>query len=173
MFELLNLFSNNNGKGWANLLVTFFVNVPLEIIFLTWFLLWHLGKKWAIACVVFIVIYLLCFLAEHNQWLLPATNFDSVSYGVGSLFLIAAIIIALLHLFKQTQPGSYFQSSITWIILGMILFYIGGFPYNNFRNYFWSMPGYENLAYTLHYMSQALCAIMYLMFAYAAKWKTK
>jgi drug/metabolite transporter (DMT)-like permease len=171
--ELANLLFHSSNGGFTNFVIMHLI-IPLQFIFYYYFLLYkEKTKKTKLLLSTFSVIYICFFIAERMNLLVAPVNFDSLSYGVGNLFLIAAIIISLKIIFTESNVIEFNKNSFFWIIMGLIVFYIGSFPYQNFRNYFWSKPSYNNLAYTLHYLSQAFDSIMYLLFAYAVKWKTK
>lgn len=169
--ELLNLLLNST-TIWANALVLY-VNIPLQFLFWIYFLIYRPRKFSAIAAIIFMLIYFFLFAAERLHFFSLPVNFDSFSYGIGNLLLIISIIIALTNIFKTNNPLVFNQTPVFWILIGLIIFYIGSFPYENFRNFFWSNPSYYKMAYFLHYLSQVFNCIMYLLFAYAVKWKTK
>ena len=74
-------------------------------------------------------------------------------------------------MFNASNFVKHNQTTKFWIMMGLIIFYVGAFPYQNFRNFLWSNPDYYRMAYFLHYLSQAFSCIMYLSFAYSVKWK--
>lgn len=168
--ELLNLLFNAT-TIWANALVLY-VNIPLQFLFWIYFLIYRTGKSSAFTAVAFMFIYLFFFVSERLHFFLLPVNFDSFSYGIGNLLLIVSVIMALINIFKTGNPVIFNQTVVFWILIGLIIFYIGSFPYENFRNFFWSKPSYYKMAYFLHYLSQVFNCIMYLLFAYAVKWKT-
>jgi hypothetical protein len=170
--ELANIFFHKSDESWSNILVMHFM-VPVQFIFLFYFLIYNPQNKLKLLAAIFTIIYLSFFIAERLNFFIRPTNFDSLSYGVGALLLIAAIIIAIVNIFKSGNPMEYNQNTLFWIIMGLIIYYIGSFPYQNFRNFFWSTPSYGNTAYFLHYLSQAFNCIMYLLFAYSVKWEIK
>jgi hypothetical protein len=171
IIELLNLLYDLP-TAWPNMLVLY-VNVPLQFCFLFYFLLYKRGGKKAILPVVFMCVYLFFFLTERYHFFTLPVNFDSLSYGIGNLLLIAAIVILLADIFRNNDPVVYNKTPLFWILIGLIIFYIGSFPYHNFRNFFWSQKSYYQTAYFLHYTSQVFNCMMYLLFAYAVKWKIK
>lgn len=170
--ELLNLlFSLSDNSVW-NIWVLH-VNIPIQFIFLMYFLLYGKNRKHNFILALFIGIYIFFFVMERLHIFVLPVNFDSMSYGIGNLLLTVSLIIALLSLFRQNDPQAYNHPMLFPIIAGMIVFYLGSFPYQNFRNIFWGNPAYYKTGYFLHYLSQAFNCIMYLSFAYSVKWKTK
>lgn len=171
VIELLNLLFNSTTE-WSNELVLY-INIPLQFFFLLYFLVYRPNSLSGIVSIVFMCIYFFFFVSERFHFFSLPVNFDSLSYGIGNLLLIVSIIIALIRIFKNDNPVVFNQTALFWVLMGLIIFYIGSFPYENFRDFFWSKPSYYKIAYFLHYLSQVFNCIMYLLFAYAVKWKTR
>ncbi len=170
--ELLNLLLNTGDNSWSNILVMQVV-MPLEFVFFINFLLYDISTKHQVASILFTILFLVVFILERLNFFPPPVYFDSVSYGSGTLLLIVSIIILLLEIFKKENTIPYNQTPIFWILTGLMLFYIGTLPYNNFRNFYWPKPTFHKLASFLHYLTQTICCILYLLFAYSVKWKIK
>lgn len=168
--EALNFLLSTQAKDILNLWILH-VNIPLQIIFLIYFLLYDSGKKINLLPLLLSGIYIFFYTMERLHVFVLPVNFDSMSYGVGNLLLIAAVIIALVNIFRQSNIVEYNHNTQFWIIIGIVVFYIGSFPYQNFRNQFWANPAYYNTAYAMHYLTQAFNCIMYLLFAYSVKWR--
>ncbi len=168
--ELANILFSNSDYSWYNQIVMHF-NVPMQFIFLFYFLVYQPKKLNRIIVLAFAGIYLGFFLTERLNFFGRPDYFDSLSYGVGCLLLICSILIAITNIFKFADPLAYNQNTFFWIIMGLIIYYMGSFPYQNFRNFLWSHDAYTRTAYLLHYVSQTFNCIMYLLFAYAIKWK--
>ena len=168
--ELANIFFATSINSLYNIIVTHF-NVPMQFIFLFYFLVYKPKKINRVIVILFTAIYLAFFITERLNFFVRPANFDSLSYGVGCLLLISSILIAIINIFKFDDPLAYNQNTLFWIIMGLIIYYIGSFPYQNFRNFLWSHDSYTNTTYLLHYLSQTFNCIMYLLFAYAVKWK--
>jgi hypothetical protein len=148
-----------------------YFNIPLGLIFFICFLLPGPPKRERLIAAVFIALYMACFIAERLHLLLPPVNFDSLSYGVGNLLLIVALVMAIIKIFRGKDLEAHDQRMLFRVILGLMIFYIGSFPYENFRNYLWSNRSYWPTAWVMHYTSQVFACLMYLMFAYALRWK--
>lgn len=170
--ELANLLFWKSDNSLTNIIVNHF-NVPLQFIFWYWFLIYEIKTKRRNIFWTFGFIYLSFYIAERCSVFVRPVNFDSFSYGIGILFLIAAIIMRIRVFFRWEQVISYQRTVIFWILIALILYYIGSFPYQNFRNYFWNVKKHYELAYLLHYISLALNCIMYLLFAFSARWKIR
>lgn len=170
--ELANLLFGGLKYRPLDFFVIYFV-VPIEFLFLFYYLLWQTNKKNSLVAILFAAVYLIFYVLDRIQLFEAKTLFDSLSYGVGCLFVILSIVLASRNFFKQGEVLNFTKSSMFWVLIGVTIFYLGTFPYHNFRTYLWTNKQYHSLAYILHYVSQSFCAIMYLLFAYAAKWIVK
>jgi hypothetical protein len=170
--ELLNFIFSTTLDGGFNYAVRYFI-IPMQFVFILYYLLYSSEKKNKILMSVFITVYAFFFIVDSIHLFTLPINFDSLSYGIGNLLLIASLIIAIIRIFNQPNFTLSNQNTLFCIYAGLIVFYIGSFPYENFRNYFWSKTEYYGTAYFLHYLSQAFNCIMYLLFAYAVKWKIR
>jgi hypothetical protein len=165
--ELLNLCFHNGDTGITNLIVMK-INVPLQIVFLLYFLLTEKYKKLFFS---FSIIYLFLYCLEETTILPNNSVFKSFSYGIGNLFLIVALLIAVYQFLYSSKVVSFYSYADFWIIIGLIVYYIGSFPYYNFQNYLWAEKSRYNLAYTLYRITQILNCLLYLTFTFASKWK--
>ncbi len=172
IFELLNLVFGGIKFRPLNFIINHLI-VPIEFVFLYFFLLWKTTPFNDRLAVFFSSFYIFYFVLDRTSFIGKQHFFDSLSYGIGCLFLISAVVIRTIYLLKLDEVLHFTKTSLFWIILGIAIFYLGSFPYHNFRTYLWSNSQYHSLAYLLHYTSQTFCAIMYLLFAYAAKWIVK
>lgn len=166
--ELLNLFSSSPDSLINQIIIK--LNTVLEIGFWIYFLTSKLHyTRWGLLCLI-VVIYV---LEQATHVLAIPSNFYSFTEGIGSLAILGLLITNMFHFFQHKQ---FAQQDYTWLLLlliGVMLFYIGSFPYHNFRNFFWNNKSYYNLAYILYYTTQIFCISMYLIFAYTAIWKVK
>jgi hypothetical protein len=168
--ELANLIAMYLNYTSFNNLILFFA-VPLQIIFLITFLIFKRTKQKVLLTSTLIGIYVLAFIAEFiGADTLKNTSFTSFSYGVGNLVLIVAVLASISAFIKANQNVDFYKTPYFWIMLGVVIFYVGAFPYYNFRVFLWGEKQYHSIAYFLHYTSQTFNCIMYLMFGYAAKW---
>jgi hypothetical protein len=170
--ELLNYFFRNTGKGWTNW-VNVHVIVFIQFVFFIWFLLYNKNENSKRIALLLITIFCTGFVIDMKDAGIHTILFSSLSFGIGSLLLLISIIIALYQMFNKPTTAEHDQTTKYCIIMGLIIFYIGAFPYQNFRNYFWGNAAYYKLAYFMHYLSQVFNCIMYLAFAYSVKWKIK
>lgn len=169
--ELMNLLFSKSHTDIFNIVIVHF-NVPLEILFWIYFLLATTKSRLnQLFFLFFSVIYLFVFILDRTHIITKPLYFDSWSYGIGNLLLLVSVVLAMMNYFKSKEVLIFTQSSFFWIVLGLLVYYGGSFPYQNFRNFLWGNKMYFEKAYFLHYLSQAFNCIMYLLFAYATKWK--
>jgi hypothetical protein len=165
--ELLNLLFHNGDNSITNIIVMK-INVPLQIVFLLFFLLFEKYKK-IFFC--FSIIYLTLYCLEEINVLPINSIFKSFSYGIGNLLLITALLISVYQFLYSEKVLAFYTYADFWIIIGLIIYYIGSFPYYNFNNYLWAEKARHNLAYNLYYTTQALNCFLYFIYTFAAKWK--
>jgi hypothetical protein len=167
--EFLNLNFGSTKDSIFNSIIIYF-NVPLEICFLSFFLLSQTTiKKWW--TVGIITLYLVFYILEAANIANAPKNFNSLSYGVGNLLLIVAVLLAIRGYLKTDDRTPFYKTSFFWIIIAIAINYTASFPYSNFRDFFWSDKNYYSIAYFLHYTSHYLNCILYLLFAFASIWK--
>lgn len=168
--ELANLLlwrSNSSPTNW----IVNHVNVPVQFFFWYYFLLYKYDKNRRIVFYSFVVLYAAAYVSEQVQLFTKPVNFDSFSYGIGVLLLLSAIVIAIKDFFWSEKVARYQRETIFWMLIGLTVYYMGSFPYQLFKNYFWSDPKMYDRAYLLYYTSGGLNCIMYLFFAYSVRWK--
>lgn len=170
--ETLNIFWGRLQFKTLDILVNQLI-VPTEFLMIYFYLLWQKVKGYKELALLFSATYLLFYTLDRINFFEKKTLFDSLSYGVGCLFVISSVVLATRNFLNQQAILNFTKNSLFWMLLGITIFYLGSFPYHNFRTYLWSNKQYHNLAYILHYVSQVFCIIMYLFFAYAAKWIVK
>jgi hypothetical protein len=169
--EMANLIFWISNESLTNIIVNNF-NSLLQFIFFFYFFLVEDRKNKS----VFIILSLLLltvFCVEKGGWTVSPLYFPSLAFGCGSLLLTGVIIYKTIFYFNNPKQYTYNINLYHIIFIGVILFYVGGFPYQNFRNYFWSHKSMYPTAYLLHYITQFFCYCMYLLFALSIKWRIK
>lgn len=151
-------------KIWFNYLV-----IPVEFLFFYWiFYRSFAGTKYRVLPVVFSFFYIACWMTDIFLLSDMTFWFYSFSYTIGNLLLL---ILIFRYFFNLTQSDDilYFKNNMLfWISGGLLLFYLGTFPYYGLLN---------TIAYTqkeIHsiyrYVVIVLNALMYLMFTFSFIW---
>jgi len=142
-----------------------FFGVPLQFIFLYWLYAYKSlkNKRLFILSVLGYVLTLaiFTFFKELNDVL-------SLSFNFGSIILI---VLLILEFVKQIQTDAilrFKENKMFYINLGLILFYIGNYPYHVF-----SVELYENYRsiWSMYYIYFLFAnCIMYLLFSVSFIW---
>lgn len=158
-----------NDMVGANKAFYSYIEIPVEFLF--FFLLFHCAQrqqrgKWLPA--VCAAGYLMCWLADllyfSNQWFW----FYSFSYTVGNLFLLILILRYFITLVASDAILKFKEDPLFWISTGLLLYYLGTFPYYGLRNIFGLY--HQDLYITYSYIMYVLNCLMYLMFTLSFIW---
>lgn len=161
--ECLGKFSVYMQWNSFNIAYFHYIVIPLEFLFYFWFLAYLNksinSKKVAI---IFSSIYLLSLILEN---LFSAHNlFLVISYSIGNLFLLILIIKIVMELMNGESIINFYTNPIFYLIIGLLLFYLGTFPFYAFKNIWYSFPKIGNRYY---FIATILNCIMYCMFTFS------
>lgn len=153
----------------ASKLLFNYIVIPVEFLFFYLVFYFSLAnkryKKLPLLCMV---IYILCwmidilFIGNMKFW------FYSFSYTVGNLLLLVLIFRFYFNLIT-TSDVLYFKSNqLFWISGGLLIFYLGTFPYYSLLNTIaYNQPGLHS---TYRHIVIILNILMYLMFTFSFIW---
>jgi hypothetical protein len=143
--------------------------IPIEFLFFYWFYYWHLSKPLhKQCCLVFSVGSIIVRVLEFTVWKGEAFLFSSLSYLVSSIFLIAVVLMYLLQFMRSDNIIHYHRHFAFWVTIGVLVFYIGSFPFSAFYNYLLSE---ERPFFNAYWKVQiSLGMLMYLIFSFAFIW---
>jgi len=143
--------------------------VPVEFLFFFWLFYRNFREsKYRKIPLMCIAAYLLCwltdnlFLSKMNFW------FYSFSYTCGNLLLLVLILTYFIGLVTTDAILKYKQDMLFWVSTGLLLFYLGTFPYYGLRNTL--VYNYKQLYITYSYIMYILNCLMYLMFTFSFIW---
>lgn len=113
---------------------TFFI-IPLEFVFFYYMLAVHIQKKiWkkiiavgGVVCIFF--LYTEAITGQALFWVHP------YSYTFANLLLIIFIFAYLIEYIKNTDVPNFKYNNMFWVCLGLLIFYIGSFPYYGLVQY--------------------------------------
>ena len=107
-----------------------YIVIPAEFLFLYWLYYKHAqtkgSKRLIIAC---FIIYIAGYTADQCLFQGKKFIFDSVSYCLGNLLLLLAIVSFFIQFSKGDEILQYKSSMIFWVSLGVLIFYLGTFPF--------------------------------------------
>ena len=121
-----------NKRGIASLIYE--IEVPVEMFFISWFFYNTLGTKnrWLVFAGVF--IYTISLIIEKVALNQPGYFFRSLSYTIGNLFILIYLIVFFIALVRSEKILTFKTSAVFWIAVGMLVFYLGTFPFYGLYN---------------------------------------
>jgi hypothetical protein len=147
----------------------FFI-IPIEFIYFFWLLSKATaGAKSKKILFPFILLYLVSLVIEN----LIKTQFIflSISYTLGNLLLLILIIRYLFQLISSDEILTYSSNPFFYISIGLLLFYLGTFPFYALKNYLWAYHKQIGLYYW--YSMMVLNCMMYAMFTLSFIWRPR
>lgn len=142
----------------------FFI-LPLEFIFFYWLYAvksLHNSKIFLLATSTFIMVLMALISVK------PKMEVSSLIMNYGSLILILLLILEFIKQIKTDDILNFKENKMFYINLGLIIFYVGSYPYHVF-----SIELYKNhyevwsIYYTYFYVSNC---IMYVLFTASFIW---
>lgn len=108
--------------------------VPIEILFINWFFYKTLiGSKKKII-IAGAAVYLTALILEKTLVDAAGYYFQSLSYTVGNLFILVYLILFFIEFANSEKILAFKKQTIFWIALGMLIFYLGTFPFFGLYN---------------------------------------
>jgi hypothetical protein len=156
-------------KNWKEIdqLYFTFIVIPAEFIFFYGLFAYHsASKSYKRFAYLSVFLYLLSLFIENTGEQRP--DFFSISYTVGNLLLL---IIIFMYLYKYLQSDELLKiraNPLIYVSIGLLVFYIGAFPFYGLKNYLWS--SYKIIGTNYWYFATILNCIMYCMFTSSFIW---
>ena len=154
-----------------------YFEIPVEFLFFIWlFYISGTNNRQRIIPVLCAVIYLISLLSGILFFIAKYQNFDSVSYTIGNLALLILILRFFVRLVSSDELVNFRENKLFWVCLGLLLFYLGSFPYYNFISLpdssFVNLIGIEhqNLFNVYKNIVFGLNSLMYIMFTVSFIW---
>lgn len=150
-----------------NEIITSYIIIPLEFLFFFW-LFFKNGspRKMVLAGVA---LYILCFFIEI--WMNRQGNkfyFLSFSYSIGNIILLILIFQYFISLSGSERILHFYHERMFWVSLGLLLFWLGTFPYYGLFNLL--MKKHFDLFVSYSWVMIFLDYAMYIMFAISFVW---
>ncbi|MCC7030540.1 MAG: hypothetical protein IT257_09560 [Chitinophagaceae bacterium] len=156
-------------RGWKEIdqLYFTFVVIPAEFIFFYFLFAYHsTSKSYRRFAYLSVLFYLLSLFIENTGTHRP--EFFSISYTVGNLLLL---LLIFMYLYKYLQSDELIQirsNPLIYVSIGLLIFYIGAFPFYGLKNYLWS--SYKVIGTNYWYFATILNCLMYCMFTISFLW---
>ncbi len=141
--------------------------IPIEFLFFFWLFYKNSQKK----SHLFIgsAVYLIAFLIE-NIWAdtMKSNYFSSFSYSIGNIILLFFILEYFYRLMNSDRILNFKKERMFWVALGLLVFFLGTFPY--FGLYNLMLSKYFSLLVSYTWVEIFLNYAMYLLFAASFIW---
>jgi len=157
--------------GYKNLSASLYnyIIVPVEFFFGYWFIYRNLNrKKWNILFVLFVVLDISTRLGEFLMLRNERFFFSSLSYLVSCLFLLIFILVFLWQFIRSDRILNYSKDAVFWIVIAMLIYYLGTFPLYIFYNYLYKVN--KSLFNVYWEIQMYLNMLMYLLFGAGLLW---
>jgi hypothetical protein len=146
-----------------------YFGIPLQFFFFFWLIAQYLKpyreSKWPLFGAA---IYLLSWMADIGYFSGKAFWFSSFSYTAGNLVLLVLILLFFNRFIKIEVILRYQSSIMFWVCVGLLVFYLGTFPFFAFRKVL--QQDFKTIFSYYWYIFMALDYLMYIFFILAFKW---
>jgi len=146
-----------------------YFEIPIEFLFFFW-LFFKTGKHYTYKSLPIFCAgtYLVCWLIDSLYLSKLQFSFYSFSYTIGNLLLLVLILRYFILLVTSNSILGFANDMMFWICTGLLLYYLGTFPFYGLRNTLGT--NYPQLYSTYSYIMYALNSLMYLMFTFSFIW---
>jgi hypothetical protein len=152
----------------AKLMYSYFV-IPLEFLFMHYLYYHSLAKEFRKTVLVISVIFVLAFVVEYTFLMNVKWMWMSLTYIIGSVTILILSVIYLLQLVSKAKVAQYKREAFFWVNLGLMLFYVGTFPFYATINYLYkvNIPLFYGLSWAMiisNYLMYSLFVVGFLCF---------
>lgn len=146
-----------------------YFEIPVEFLFFFWlFYNTQSFEKFKSLPLVCAVLYLLSWLTDTLYLSKLRFSFYSFSYTFGTLLLLVVVLRYFILLVTSNNILSFWKDMIFWICTGLLVYYLGTFPYYGLRNTL--LEHYSGLYVTYSNIVCLLNALMYILFTFSFIW---
>ena len=151
-----------------NIAVYRYFGIPMQFLFFFWLFYCYFSnlnkkdRRWPpIGAAIYIAAWFIewLFLEDVKTW------FMSFSYTIGNIMLLVLVILFFIRFINSEAILKYRQSMMFWVCLGLLVFYLGAFPYYALRNTL--LHNYRPIFNIYSYVSLGLDYLMYIFFTIA------
>ena len=143
------------------------IAVPFEILFINWFFYKTLNNKRRAVTIAGTLVYCSAWIIEKTEISMKGYYFDSLSYTIANLFILIYLILFFVEFVQSEKLLHFKQEAAFWIASGMLLFYLGTFPFYGLYN---ELAKNINLFIALAWGATALNYGMYILFSIGLTW---
>lgn len=146
-----------------------YFEIPVEFLFFFWlFYKTQSFDKYKRLPLVCALLYLLSWLTDTFYLSKLKFSFYSFSYTIGTLLLLVVVLRYFILLVTSNNILSFWKDMLFWISTGLLVYYLGTFPYYGLRNTL--LESYTDLYYTYSYIIYLLNSLMYILFTFSFIW---
>jgi hypothetical protein len=146
-----------------------YFGIPLQFLFYCWLIAQYLKpykeRKWPLFGAA---IYVASWIVDMAYLSAYKFVFTSFSYTVGNVVLLVLIILFFVKFINSEDILKYKLSMMFWVCLGLLVFFLGTFPFYALRNTLYS--DFRKVFYVYHDVNFVLVDIMYILFCIAFIW---
>ena len=144
--------------------------IPFEFLFMYWLFYKTLNSRPKLVWTgVFIYVSALIFELINDAHPIGKDVFLSFSYTIGNIVLLVFILYYFYDLVNSDRILTFYHEQMFWVALGLLLFYLGAFPYFGMYNYL--RNNYMSLLFSYTWIVIFLDYIMYLLFVVSFIWR--
>jgi hypothetical protein len=146
-----------------------YIAFPFQFTFLFWYLSKNINvKRRKLLLLVSIIIYIVSWVLEYEFISKQKHGWMSLSFTVASLNLILLIFVYFFKLIKSEEILKFYDKQSFWICFGILIHYLGSFPFFGMFNYLYQKSPELHLIY--FQIVLLLATTMYLLFAASFIW---
>lgn len=146
-----------------------YFGIPIQFLFYFWLFRKYFfdsaQRYWPVAG---LIIYVLSWLGEMFFFEKAKYWFMSFSYTIGNIVLLVLIITFFIKFIHSEQILKYRESTMFWVCLGLLSFYLGTFPFYALRNTLFH--NYNEVFNIYYHVNFILDYLMYIFFTIAFIW---
>ncbi len=146
-----------------------FLAFPFQFFFLFWLLLKNIeAKRYKFLLQISVLLYLSAWIIENEFISKQKHGWMSLSFTVGSLILIILLFMYFIKLVKSDDILKFYKKQSFWVGLGILIYYLGSFPFYGMFNYIYLKS--PNLHLIYFQIVLVLATTMYLLFVASFIW---
>lgn len=142
-----------------------YVGVTIEYLFFYWL---YANKSQKRKKLFILVTLIYIFTLSISTFFFSVYEIHSISINMGSIFLICLIILEFIKQIKSDDILKFKENKMFYINLGLILFYVGSYPFHVFGKELYENYRYIWNGYNTYFL--ATNCLMYMLFTTSFIW---
>jgi hypothetical protein len=144
-----------------------YIVMPLEILFFCWLYNRYFKAGNKKLPIVGAMIFIAAWVTENFLLQTEGFVFKSLAYSAGTVVILLLVITFFTRLFQSDSILTFRQNIMFWISLGLLIFYVGTFPFYSLYNYLAKdMSLFKTHAWIMIFLNYT----MYLLFIIGFIW---